>query len=236
MGWGGPKGQVSAVIAMNEPGVGVQGKCTVPVTVGACQFVSCKFGGIGDPTFGYGDFGTFSAVVGSNREPLAYSQQGYGTVDFPASVGLEPGGVMRFFSDDNFGVASAPLIGIDAVIPGNAQVTSPIAGTANGTVTIDTTQDLTVRWEPFSIGTMTYAVFAGQLAGASIQCNFDGASGSGVVDKSLLAAVQASGDTPVNESWGSVREATTTIDGIEIITDSYYFDSNAISPYAVTLQ
>ena len=219
--YGGPSGHVAADVRLTEPGVGQQRTCTASVNAGACQFTSCKLGGIGSPGVGFGDFGPITVSVGSTDVPLTYGGFGYGTVYFPDGVTLGTGGKMRFRGGGGGGV---PEFDVSATIPGLGTLTSPVPA-ADGGVAIDTSQDLAVAWSPISIGQILFEIYGGVPSpGAvanSIDCTYDGASGGGVVPQALLSSMKdMSGVDPVYADLGSKLEATTIVDGLTIITQS----------------
>ena len=234
---GGPSGSVMAEVFFNEPGVGPQATCTAPVNAGACQLTSCQVGGIGSPAMGYGNFGPISATVGTTTVPLTYDGFGYPTVAFPASITLGTGGIMKFHGGDG---ASVPTFDVAAIIPGLPVITSPVA-TDDGTVSVDTSQDLSVTWVPISIGHISFEIYGGVPSGGDVEltvlCTFEGASGSGVVPQALLSALKAMSATiPLYAALGSELDATTVVGGLTIVTQSHQGSPTTGHSFAITLQ
>ena len=236
--YGGPAGTVAADVPTIEAGVGPQQTCTSPMTVGACQFVSCQPGGIGDPAFGYGNYGPMSASVGGTTVPMPYADQGYPTIGFPSSVALTTGGMMKFHGD---GGTTIPAFDVTATIPGLGVITSPVPATAGGTTVIDSTQDLTVTWMPISAGVIQFQLTASDSSGelaASLSCTFDGAAGTGVVAQALLSSLKADDRmNPLSGNLSSALDATHLVDGFAIVTQSFQQGSSpSFGQFAVTLQ
>jgi hypothetical protein len=196
-------------------------------------------GGIGSPGGGYGNFGPMSASVGATTEPLTYNGTGYGTVYFPSSVTLGTGGTMTFHGGNG---ASIPTFDVPATIPGLAVITSPVATTDGGAAIIDTSQDLSVTWLPFPIGQFDFQLNGGassQPGGVAITiaCTFGGAAGSGVVPHTLLSSMKAmAGTSPTYAGVSSMLAATTVVDGLTIVTQSYQSSPTAVRNFNVTLQ
>ncbi len=235
---GGPAGTVTADVALDESGVGPQETCDGPMNAGACQLTSCRFGGIGSPGSGYGNFGPISVTVGTTTEPLTYDQFGYPTIGFPASIALGTGGIMTFHGGNG---SSIPTFDVSATIPGVAIITSPVPTTDGGTASIDATQDLSVTWSPISIGQVHFSLSGGSSdpggVETSITCTFAGTSGTGVVSSSLLSTLKAmSGATPTYGDLGSALDVTTVIDGLTIVTHSFQSSASADHGFEVTLQ
>jgi hypothetical protein len=236
--FGGASGEVAAQVPLLEPGVGQQRTCTGPLDGGACQLTSCQLGGIGSPGPGYGNFGPISASVGTTTVPLTYDGTGYGAVYFPSSITLGTGGTMTFHGGDAAGV---PTFDVSATIPGLAVITSPVPKTDGGAAIIDTSQDLSVTWLPISIGQIQFGLNGGSssVAGVaiSVACTFEGASGSGTVPHTLLSSLkEMSGTTPTYAGLSSELEATTVVDGLTIVTQSYQNSPTTGRDFNVTLQ
>lgn len=234
--FGGASGEVAAQVPLLEPGAGPQQTCTGPLDAGACQLTFCQFRGVGSPGGGYGNFGPLSASVGTTTVPITYNGTGYGTVYFPPSITLGTGGTMTFHGGNGCGV---PTFNVSATIPGLAVITSPVPTTDGGAAIIDTAQDLPVTWSPISIGQIQFGLGGalGSTGGitVSIACTFEGASGSGVVPHALLASLkEMSGST--YGSLSSELEATTVVDGLTIVTQSYQDSPTTGSGFNVTLQ
>jgi hypothetical protein len=235
---GGGPGQVQAEVVLLEPGVGPQQTCTAPVNAGACQMTTCKFGGIGSPAPGYGNFGTISASVGSTTVSLVYLFTGYPTAAFPSSVSLGPGDTMRFRGGNG---ADVPSFDVSATIPALAAITSPVATAEGGAPTIDTSRDLSVTWSPIAMGQVHFQLEGGDFSSGgfpvSVTCKFDGSTGTGVVPQTLLASLKdLSGTSPTYASLGSELDATTVVGGLTIETRSYPSSSGANYNFTVTLQ
>jgi hypothetical protein len=239
--YGGPSGQVAAEVGLAESGVGPSRNCDSPVEAGACKLTSCKLGGIGSPSPGYGDIGPVSASVGTTTVPLVYNFTGYGTVGFPTAIALGTGGTMTFHGGDG---ARAPVFEVSATIPGLAVMTSPVSmAEASGdrrVVVIDSAQDLAVTWLPISIGHLELTLYGGSLdvggTSVSIACTFAGPVGAGVVSHTLLSSLkQISGTNITYGDFISRLEATTVVDGLTIVTESYQ-SSATRSDFDITLQ
>jgi hypothetical protein len=236
--FGGAAGEVAAQVPLLEPGVGQAHTCVAPIAAGACQLNACMLGGIGSPGPGYGNFGPLSATVGATTVALPYTGFGYPTQDFPSTVSLATGGTMTFHGGDGI---SVPMFDISAVIPGVGVITSPLPAMANAAAIIDTSQDLTVTWLPISIGQIKFALDGGssQVGGTavSIACTFGGASGSGVVSRTLLSAMkQMSGASQVYGGLSSELDTTTVIDGLTIETQSFQNSPTGGHDFQVTFQ
>jgi len=236
--FGGASGEVAAQVPLLEPGVGQERTCTAPVNAGACQLTSCKLGGIGSPGGGYGNFGPMSASVGTTTVPITYDGIGYGTVYFPSSIMLGTGGIMTFRGGNAPGV---PAFDVSATIPGLAVITSPVPTTDGGAAIIDTSRDLLVTWVPISIGQIEFGLSGGSSSiggvAISVACTFDGASGSGVVPRTLLSTLkEMSGTSPAVAGMSSELEATTVVDGLTIVTQSYQRSPTTGRDFNVTLQ
>jgi hypothetical protein len=229
---GGPAGAVAAEVVLDEPGVGQERTCAVPVVAGACQLVSCQLGGIGSPGMGYGDFGPISATVDTTTVALTYGGFGYGTVYFPSTITLETGGTMMFRGG---GGAGLPPFDVSAIIPGLAVITDGSAAL------IDTSQDLSVTWQPISIGQITFELdgggtSVGELA-VSVACTFDGTSGSGVVPQALLSSLKTmSGTNTTYAGLTSELDAMSVVDGLTVVTQSYQSAATPAHNFEVTLQ
>jgi hypothetical protein len=236
--FGGPSGSVAAQVPLVEPGVGPSQTCAAPLEAGACQLTSCQMGGIGSPRQGDGNFGPMSASVGTTTVPITYNRVGYPTVYFPSSVTLEAGGTMMFHGGNG---ASVPFFDLAATIPGLAVITSPVATTDGGAATIDTSQDLSVTWSPISIGQVRFHLDGGSwtIGGVaiSVTCTFDGASGSGVVPRTLLSSLKATSATdPTYAGLSSGLDDTIVIDGLTIVTQSFQNSPVTAHDFEVTLQ
>jgi hypothetical protein len=236
--FGGASEEVAAQVPLLEPGVGQEQTCTGPLDAGACQLTSCQLGGIGSPAWGYGNFGPMSASVGTTTVPITYNGTGYGTVYFPSSITLGTGGTMTFHGGNGCGV---PTFDVSATIPGLAVITSPVPTTDGGAAIIDTSQDLSVTWLPISIGQIQFGLSggSGSIGGIaiSVACTFEGASGSGVVPHTLLSSLkEMSGSSPTYGGLSSELEATTVVDGLTIVTQSYQNSPTTSRDFNVTLQ
>lgn len=236
--FGGPSGEVAAQVPLLEPGVGQQATCTGPLDAGACQLTSCQLGGIGTPGSGYGNFGPMSASVGTTTVPLTYDGFGYPTVYFPPTITLGEGGTMRFHGGNRAGV---PTFDVSATIPGLAVITSPVPTTDGGAAIIDTSQDLSVTWLPISIGQIQFQLNGGSSSvggvAISVACTFEGASGAGVVPQTLLSSLkEMSGASPTYAGLSSELDATTVVDGLTIVTQSFQNSPTTGRDFNVTLQ
>jgi hypothetical protein len=238
--YGGPSGDVAADVPLDEPGVGPQVTCTGLMQAGACQLTSCQgVGGIGSPVGGHGNFGPISVSVGTTTVSLTYGGFGYGTVYFPPSIALATGGKMTFQGGDGVRV---PRFDVSAIIPGLAVLTSPVSTTDGGATSIDTSRDLTVTWVPISIGKIHFGfsagdTFLGDRVEISVACSFEGASGSGVVPQAILSSLkEMSGTKPTYAALTSGLEATTVVDGLTIVTQSYQSSPTTGREFNVTLQ
>jgi hypothetical protein len=243
--YGGVSGEVSAFAyeLIPDPDVGPNPMYPGPVDAGACQLTSGPSGPGGtiiDPLPEYGDFGPIAVSVGTATEPLTYDGYGYSTVDFPSSVTLGTGGIMTFHGGNG---TSVPTFDISATIPGLAVITSPVPMTDGGAAIIDTSQDLTVTWMPIPIGQITFELDNGGSASlgggldVSVTCTFGGAAGSGVVPHTLLALIKEMSDAgPMSAGVSSGLEATTVVDGLTIVTQSYQFSPTTSRYVNVTLQ
>jgi hypothetical protein len=235
---GGPSGEVTAGVVLNEPGVGQERTCTGPLDAGACQLTSCQLGGIGSPRAGYGNFGPMSATVGTTTVPLTYDRSGYPTVGFPPSIALGTEGTMTFHGGNGAGV---PMFEVSATIPGIAAITSPVPATDGGAAIIDTSQDPSVTWSPISIGQIQFQLYGGSFSvggvAISVVCAFEGASGSGVVPHALLSSLkEMSGTSPTYGGLSSELDATTVVDGLTIVTQSFQNPPTPRHDFNVTLQ
>lgn len=238
--FGGPSGKVAAQVPLLEPGVGPQETCADPLDAGACQLTSCQLGGIGSPSPGYGNFGPMSASVGTTTVPITYGGFGYGTVYFPPMITLGAGGTMTFHGGNG---PAIPTFDVSATIPGLAVITSPVPKTDGGAAIIDTSQDLSVTWLPISIGQVRFRLNGGtSLPGGvaiSVTCTFEGPSGSGVVPQTLLSSLKAMSGTspsPTYVGLSSELEATTVVDRLTIVTQSYQNSATDGRDFNVTLQ
>jgi hypothetical protein len=236
--YGGGPGRVAAQVPLLEPGAGQERTCAAPKVAGACQLTSCQLGGIGTPGGGYGNFGPLSASVGTTTVPITYNGIGYGTVYFPSSITLGAGGTMKFHGGDGAGV---PTFDVSATIPGLAVLTSPIATTDGGAAIIDTSQGLPVTWLPISIGQIQFELDGGSSSvggvATSIACTFDGASGSGVVPGALLSSLkEMSGTSAASAGLTSELQATTVVDGLTIVMQSFQQPATSGSDFSVTLE
>jgi hypothetical protein len=240
--YGGPAGTVSADVPIDGLGVGPNGSCASPITAGACVLTDCTFGsgGVAGPPSGEGDFGPMSATAGGTSVAITYSGEAYVAVDFPSSVSLGTGGTMTFHGE---GGTTVPGFEVSATIPGLAVITSPIPATAGGATLVDTTHDLTVTWMPIAIGNVQFEVGATILPDAAatqlaVQCAFEGTAGGGVVPQTLLSSLKTmAGANPAHGSLSSELEATTVVDGLTIVTQSFQQEgSNGAGQFDVTLQ
>jgi len=236
--FGGPSGTVAAQVPIIEPGVGPQDVCAAPLDAGACQLTSCQVGGIGSPAAGHGDFGPISASVGTTTVAITYGGFGYGTVYFPSSITLGAGDIMKFHGGNGAGV---PTFDVSAVIPGLGVITSPAPTTDGSAAIVDASQDLSVTWSPISIGQVRFRLYDGSSSvgevAVSLACTFDGASGSGVVPQTLLSLLKdMSGANPTYAGLSSELEATTLVDGLTIVTQSFQNTAITIRDFNVTLQ
>jgi hypothetical protein len=234
--FGGAAGEVVAQIPLLEPGAGPEQTCAAPVNAGACQLTSCKLGGIGLPGGGYGNFGPISASVGTSTVTIDYDGTGYPTTYFPSSVTLATGGTMTFRGGNG---GDVPSFDVSATIPGLGVITSPVPTTDGGAAIIDTSRDLTVTWVRIPIGQIKFALDAGSPIGAtgfSVACTFDGASGSGVVPQALLSSLKTSGASPTYGILSSELDATTVVDGLTIVTQSFQSSPTSGREFNVTLE
>jgi hypothetical protein len=179
-----------------------------------------------------------SASVGTTTVPILYNGFGYPTVDFPPPVSLGTGGIMTFRGGNG---ADVPRFDISATIPGLGVITSPAPTADGGAPIIDTSQDLSVTWLPISIGQIQFSAQGGSWTpggiAISVACTFDGGSGSGVVPRTILSSLkQMSGTNPIYVGLNSQLEATTVIDGLTIVTQSYQNAAPVIHDFAVILQ
>jgi hypothetical protein len=179
-----------------------------------------------------------SASVGTTTVPLTYDGVGYGTVYFPPSITLGMGGTMRFLGGNGAGV---PTFDVSATIPGLAVITSPVPTTDGGAAIIDTSQDLSVTWLPISIGQVQFQLNGGSSSvggvAISIACAFEGASGAGVVPHALLSSLkEMSGASPTYAGLSSELDATTVVDGLTIVTQSFQNSPTTARDFYVTLQ
>jgi len=236
--WGGGSGEVAADVPTVEPGVGPEETCADPMISGACQLTSCQVGGIGSPARGYGNFGPMTASVGATTVAITYSGFGYGTVYFPSTITLGTGGTMTFHGGDGLAV---PTFDVSATIPGLAVITSPAPAMDGSAPIVDTSQDLSVTWSPISIGQVHFRLNGGDnLPGGvaiSIACTFDGASGSGLVSHALLASLkEMSGTSATYAGLSSELEATTVVNGLTLVTQSFQQSQPIAKDFSVTLQ
>jgi hypothetical protein len=169
---------------------------------------------------------------------LTYDGTAYPTVDFPSSVTLGTGGTMTFHGGNGFDV---PSFEVAATIPGLGVITSPVP--VGGAATVDTSQDLTVTWDPISIGQIHFGLDGGSSTSSfglplvSVACTFDGAAGAGVVPHALLSSLKAmAGTGPTYASLGSDLETTTVIDGLTIKTQSFQTSPTSGHDFEVTLE
>jgi hypothetical protein len=236
LAYGGAPGEVAADVAAVEPGAGQAATCATPLGAGSCRL--CQLAGALDILLGgYGNFGPISVSVGTTTVPLTYAGIGYGTVDFPSSIALGTGGIMTFRGGNGAGV---PIFDVSAIIPGLAVVTSPAPAVDGGALAVDTSQDLSVTWVPITIGQIQLVLSVGlSVQGASIACTFDGAGGSGTVPHGLLSTLKAMSMPdagPAYVSLSSQNEATTVIDGLTIVTESYQDSPTSGRAVTVTLR
>ena len=236
--WGGVAGEVAAQVPLIEPGVGPQQTCTDPLAAGACLLTSCQVGGISSPRAGYGNFGPITASVGATTVPINYTGYGYPTVYFPSPITLGTGGTMTFHGGN---VAGVPAFDVSATIPGIGVITSPVPATDGGAAIIDTSKDLSVTWLPISIGQVRFHLDGGTSSpggvAISLSCMFEGASGAGVVPHTLLSSLkEMSGTSATYAGLSSKLEATTVVDGLTIVTQSFQNSSPIARDFNVTLQ
>jgi hypothetical protein len=236
--FGGASGEVAAQVPLLEPGVGLEQACAGSVDAGACQLTSCQLGGIGSPGEGFGNFGPMTASVGTTTVPITYNGTGYGTVYFPPSVTLGVGGTMTFQGGNG---ASVPAFEVAATIPGLAVLTSPAPTTDGGAAIIDTSQDLSVTWSPIAIGQIDFELNGGSAqpggVAITIACTFGGAAGSGVVSHSLLSSMkEMAGSNPTYAGVSSMLTATTVVDGLTIVTQSYQNPPPSVRSFSVSLE
>jgi hypothetical protein len=236
---GGPAGTVTAAVSFYEPGVGEQETCTDPLVAGACQLTTCQGGPVGDPGPGYGNFGPMSATVGTTTMPITYDFNGYPTVGFPAAIALGTGGVMRFHGGDG---VSLPTFDVSVTIPGVGVITSLLPAADGTAASVDTSQDLSVSWQPIPIGQIDFQLAWGVVTTTStvlttIACTFDGTSGSGVVPQTLLATLKEMATT--GEVYGNLwseLDATTVVGGLTIVTKSFQSAATPATDFQVILQ
>lgn len=236
--FGGPSGEVAAQVPLLEPVVGQQKTCASPLIAGACQLTSCQLGGIASPRGGYGNFGPMSASVGTTTVPLTYDGVGYPTVYFPPSITLGMGGTMRFHGGNGAGV---PTFDVSATIPGLAVITSPVPTTDGGAALIDISQDLAVTWLPISIGQIQFELKGGSSSpggvAISVACTFEGAAGAGVVPQAFLSTLkEMSGASPTYAGLNSELDATTVVNGLTIVIQSFQNSQSNGRDFIVTLQ
>jgi len=111
--------------------------------------------------------------------------------DYPNSIiiprpqGLSAGSTVDF---EGQGGPDVPPFKVSVTVPALGRLITP-ADTLGAPPTIDTTVDLNVRWAPIPGGEAVFAIGIGGLE--AVSCYFDGASGSGVVPQSALAAIKA---------------------------------------------
>jgi hypothetical protein len=145
---------------------------------------------------------------------------------------------MMFRGGDGAGV---PPFDVSAIIPGLAVITSPVAPADGSAALIDTSQDLSVTWQPISIGQITFELdgggtSVGELA-VSVACTFDGTSGSGVVPQALLSSLKTmSGTNTTYASLTSELDAMSVVDGLTVVTQSYQSAATPAHNFEVTLQ
>ncbi len=236
--FGGASGHVAAQVPLLAPGVGPQQTCGSPLIAGACQLTSCTERGIGSLRPGQpgpGPFGTIDASVGTTTVPITYDGSWYPTVYFPSSVTLGTGGTMTFR------LQSLPGFEVSATIPGPAIITSPVPTTPGGSAIIDTSRDLSVTWLPISIGEIDFELHQGgpgvSATAISIACTFGGAAGSGVVPQTLLSSIkEMAGSGPTYARVSSELTATTVVNGLTVVTQSYGRSPTAVSSFDVTLR
>jgi hypothetical protein len=179
-----------------------------------------------------------SASVGTTTVALTYDGTGYGTVYFPSSITLGTGGTMTFRGGNGAGV---PTFDVSATIPGLAVITSPVPTTDGGAAIIDTSQDLSVTWLPISIGQIHFGLNGGTYSpggvAISVACTFEGASASGTVPHTLLASMKEMSDAgPTYGGLSSELEATTVVDGLTIVTQSFQDSPTTDRDFNVTFQ
>ena len=143
------------------------------------------------------------------------------------------------FRGGNLG--SVPMFDVSATIPGLPVITSPVPATDGGAALIDTSQDLSVTWLPISIGQINFRLYGGTSSvggvAISVACTFEGASGAGVVPKTLLSTLKAmSGTSPTYAGLTSELDATTVVDGLTVVTQSYQSSPTTGRDFEVTLQ
>ncbi len=223
LAYGGGSGEVAAVVPIVEAGVGPGETCAAPLDAGACELTACQMGGIGSPSWGDGNFGPISAAVGTTTVALTYDKIGYPTVYFPSSVTLGEGGLMRFRGGDG---ASVPVFDVSATIPGLAAMTAPAAAADGSAAIVDASRDLSVTWPPISVGQVRFHLTGGAWSigdvGISVACTYEGSAGSGLVPQTILAALkEMSGANPTYAGMISELDATTVVDGLTIVTQSY---------------
>jgi len=187
---------------------------------------------------GYGNFGPMSASAGTATVAITYNRFGYGTVYFPSSITLGTGDTMTFHGGGGAGV---PRFDVSATIPSLGVITSPAPTTDGDAAIIDTSQDLSVTWLPMSIGQVRFQLDGGTHTpggvAISITCTFEGAPGSGVVRQALLSSLrEMSGTSPTYARLSSELEATTLVDVVTIVTQSYQNSPTDGRAFNVTLK
>lgn len=221
-----------------DPSVGPQQTCAPALDAGDCKLTSCQVGGIASPgAEDYYNFGPMSASVGTTTVAVSWGGKGYPTVYFPASTTLGAGGSMTFRGGGGSGV---PRFDVSATIPGLASVTSPVL-VAGGAAMVDTSRDLSVTWLPISIGQVHFGLYGGWPGAGtvafSVECTFEGASGSGVVSRTLLSSMkEMAGEDPTYANWSSEFDATTVVGGLTIVTQSYQNPATGNQSFDVKLQ
>jgi len=196
LAFGGPSGYVGAqVVAFNASTAAEEpSTCSQPKIERTCQLTACKDSSI-DTGNSARDFGPILVSVGTTTEELTFGRRGYPQAGFDSEVTLDAGDQMEFQGE---GTAQVPNFDVFVTIPDLAIITSPLPEEDAKVVTIDTTEDLSVGWEPISIGHINFRLLGGPLGGSTpvlLDCQFEGTDGAAVVPKNLLSSMkELSGD------------------------------------------
>jgi hypothetical protein len=237
---GGPAGNVHAEAGAYRPGFGSEDTCAPSLLAGSCSLTTCQLGPVPARVPGFGNFGPVSVTVGTTTESLTYEVTGYSVASFPASLALGTGDIMEFHGGDG---VSIPKFDVSATIPGVGVITSPVPGPdGSGGPIIDTSQDLSITWEPISIGYIGFRLAADVTSSEVatsllVTCNFEGASGLGVVPQTIVSTLKAmSGTDRTYITLSSELDATTFVDGLTIETQSFQGSPTAPVSFEVTLK
>ena len=86
-----------------------------------------------------------------------------------------------------------------------------------------------MMWKGFVLSTGLVAI--------TIACTFGGAAGSGVVSHSLLSSMkEMAGSNPTYAGVSSMLTATTVVDGLTILTQSYQNPPPSVRSFSVSLE